>query len=314
MDAGFLDTLVQTYVTAFQQGFGMLHALSLGLLGLVGGVAWGANLIHVIQAGMPLGGILAQLCLVLTSFAVHVLLITNMYSWAFGFFDLFTRWGASITGGAFSAEQFLSPSTVWTIGFTVSRPLIDFVMDMGALAVVKNIGPIFIALIAVLVIILAFLWVTKDIMLTILEFHLAVMIAPILFPWAILSHTAELAAFVISWFFAGCLRALLIIATVGIGIPLMEGLIPTFTAGGDPTLYSSLVMLGSSLMFLFIVNEVAKRAATVGGRGYALGLPGAALVPPHVVNAALTLVGGAAGRVIAGVSNQVQARRRGNTT
>jgi type IV secretion system protein TrbL len=310
MDTGFLDTLVQTYVAAFQRGFGILHIVSLGLLGLVGSVAWGANLITVIQAGLPMGGVLAQLVLVLVTLAVHVLLITNMYTWAFGFFDLFAQWGAAVTGGTFSAAAFLSPSTVWTIGFRISWPLVEFMTQMGAVRVVKNIGPLVIALVAVLVIALAFLWVTKDVILTILEFHLAVMLAPILFPWAILSHTAEFAAFVVSWFMSGCIRVLLIIASVGIGIPLMEGLIPTFTAGGDPTIYSSLVMLGSALMFLFIVNEVAKRAAAVGGRGYALGLPGASLVPPSVASAGATLLSGAGGVVAAGVTRAIQALRK----
>jgi type IV secretory pathway TrbL component len=286
VDAGFLDHVVQTYATAFQQGFGILHRVSLGLLGLVGSVAWGANLITVIQAGLPLGGVLAQLCLVLVSFAVHVLLITNMYSWAFAFFDLFAQWGASITGGTFSAAQFLQPSSVWSLGFRVSWPLIEFVSGLGVVKIITNIGPLIAALLAVIVIVLAFLWITKDIILTILEFHLAVMLAPVLFPWAILSHTAEFAAFVVSWFMAGCIRVLLIIASVGIAVPLMGELVPTFTAGGDPTIYSSLVMLGSALMLFFIVNEVAKRAAAVGGRGYALGLPGATIVPPSVVSAA----------------------------
>jgi type IV secretory pathway TrbL component len=192
MDAGFLDTIVQTYAAAFQRGFGILHVISLGLLGLVGSVAWGANLITVIQAGVPMGGVLAQLCLVLVTLAVHVLLITNMYSWAFGFFDFFAQWGAAITGGTFSASMFLSPSTVWSMGFTISWPLIEFITQMGAVKILKNIGPLVVALVAVLVIVLAFLWVTKDVILTILEFHLAVMLAPMLFPWAILSHTAEL--------------------------------------------------------------------------------------------------------------------------
>lgn len=310
MNTGFLDTIVQVYAVAFQRGFSILHTFSLVLLGLVGTVAGAANLITVIQAGLPLGSLLAQLCLVLVSIAVHALLIVNMYSWAFGFFDLFAQWGASITGGAFSAADFLHPSTVWTLGFTISAPLIDFVTEMGTWKVVKNIGPIIIALVAVIGIVLAFLWVTKDIIITILEFHLAVMLAPVLFPWAILSHTAEFAAFVISWFMAGCIRVLLIIATVGIGVPLMEELIPTFTAGGDPTIYSALVMLGSALIFLLLVNEVAKRAAAVGGRGYALGLPGATVVPPAISGAAITVLSGAGGVIAAGVSRAAQALRR----
>ena len=310
MDTGFLDTLVQTYVAAFKSGFAILHRFSLGLLGLVGTVAGAANLITVIQAGVPVGSVLAQLCLVLVSCAVHFLLIVNMYSWAFGFFDLFAQWGASITGGAFSAADFLSPSTVWTIGFKISRPLLEFVTHMGAWKTVKNIGPIIVALIALIGIVLAFLWITKDIIITILEFHLAVMLAPVLFPWAILSHTAEFAAFVISWFMAGCIRVLLIISVVGIGVPLMRDLIPRLTPGGDPTLYGALVMLGSSFLFFLLVNEVAKRAAAVGGRGYALGLPGATIVPPAISGAALTALGGAGGVIAAGASRAIQSLRR----
>jgi len=158
VDTGFLDTIVQTYVQAFQRGFAILHVFSLGLLGLLGGVAWMANFLTVIQAGVPLGAILAQLVLVLVSFAVHVVLILNMYKWAFGFFDLFASWGASVTGGAFTAEMFLSPSTVWTLGFRIVWPLIDFATGLGALRIMTNVGPLFFAILAITAIIATFLY------------------------------------------------------------------------------------------------------------------------------------------------------------
>lgn len=293
---------------AFQRGFAILHAVSLGLLGALGGIAWLANFITVMQAGMPVGAVLAQLCLVLVSFAVHVLLITNMYTWAFGFFDLFASWGASITGGNFTAEMFLSPSTVWTIGFRITWPLIEFATGMGAIKAMFNVTPIFIALITVVVISLVFLWITKDIIMTILEFHLAVMLAPVLFPWAILSQTAEFAAFVISWFMAGCLRVLLVIASVGLALPLMEVMTPKLTFAGDPSIFGTLVMLGCAFVFFFLVNEVVKRSATIGGRGYALGLPGATLTG-GLASVVGTMLSAGSGPIIAGATRAVRALR-----
>jgi type IV secretory pathway TrbL component len=77
--------------------------------------------------------------------------------------------------------------------------------------------------------------IALHLMMTIIEFHLAVMAATVLLPWGVLQPTAFFAEFSLGWVTGGLVRVLLTSAMIGIATPLFASVKLT-TVGSDPTL------------------------------------------------------------------------------
>ena len=188
--------------------------------------------------------------------------------------NTFLQWGAEPSGGAFTGASFLSPSTIVDMGARAAWPIQQMLLNYDGWSVLLNLKIVIPYMIAYWVILLAFALVALHMMITIIEFHLAVMVAAVLFPWGLLSHTAFLCEFVVSWVTAGLIRVLLTVAIMAISIPLFEGLQFTVTGGGDPTLYSAVIYAATAIIFAILAWVLPARAAAVGGRGHGVGLDG----------------------------------------
>src|SRR5215470_2432027 len=93
-----------------------------------------------------------------------------------------------------------------------------------------------------------------------------------------LQPTAFFTEFSIGWMTGGLVRLLVTGAIVGIAVPLFALLKVTTTSGGDPSLYSAIIMALTSMVFAILAWLVPGRAAAIAGRGVSLALHGGALV------------------------------------
>jgi type IV secretory pathway TrbL component len=141
-----------------------------------------------------------------------------------------------------------------------------------------NWGNNFLYWIAHTLIILSFFLVALHLMMTIIEYHMAVLVGAVLIPWGVLQPTAFFSEFSIGWLTGGLVRVLVTGAIVGIAVPLFAMLQLTTTPGGDPSFYSAIIMGLTSLVFAILAWLIPGRAAAIAGRGVSLALHGGALI------------------------------------
>jgi type IV secretory pathway TrbL component len=128
------------------------------------------------------------------------------------------------------------------------------------------------------VVVLSFLFVALHLMMTLIEYHMAVLVGTVLVPWGVLQPTAFFTEFSVGWITGGLVRILVTGAMVGIAVPLFDLVTPNLTAGGDPTFYSAVVAGLTSLVFAILSWIVPGRAAAIAGRGVSLAVHGGALL------------------------------------
>ena len=294
MTAGALDTIVNAFVQALLAGQMALARYSLGILGFAGIVAWCLALWPAL-ANQEHG--LAAATFVAIRIAVYYWISVSLAAGALALFGTFLQWGTAAGGGGFTAAMFLSPSSMLDAGFRAARPVQDFLLHFTGPGVLWNAHIIIPYMLAYWITVLSFALIAFHLIVTIIEFHMAVMVGSVLIPWGALHHTAFLAEFGIAWIVAGLIRVLLTASILSIAIPLFATLAYTTTPTkfGDPTFYSAAVFAITSAIFAILAWQIPSRASTVGGRGMALGLTGGMLVP-HTMTQVIRAAGSASVR------------------
>ena len=311
MNAGALDTIVGAYVAALQSGTATLASYSLPILGFCGIVAWCSSLWPALFEG---GHGLATGLMLALRIGIFYWISTSLAAMTLAAFQTFLQWGTAPSGGTFSAATFMSPSSMVDFGFIAARPIQEFLMHFKGMSALWNFPTIVVYMIAFWLVVLAFALIAFHLIITIIEFHIAVMAGAVLIPWGALSQTAFLCEFSISFITAGLIRILLTAGIMSIGIPLFSTLALTTTPGGDPTLYSAIVFALTAIIFAILAWHIPSRAAAIGGRGMALGLTGGILLPHSGVRAVMTAgsaLVGVGGQAVRGVSRMLAAHRGG---
>lgn len=282
MTVGFLDILTNTFVAALLGGFQILHGYALPLLALLGGLALLGFLIPQIME-QNIAAILAGLLFMLFYLSVFHYLATNMQHIAMAFFNQFVAWGSMVGGGQFGPGDFLSPSTVMTTGFKIVFPILEAIKRFSLIKATANAGTILVLFGAMVIIVLAFAWATKDIIMAILQFYFALLALPVLLPWGVLTYTRMFFDLGVTWILSACIRLFLLSAALGIGKPLIESMALTFTPGGDPSLFSACMIAVGAGIYAVLIHEVAKRSTLMG-------MSGSALMPRGLVSMGMAAV------------------------
>jgi len=122
------------------------------------------------------------------------------------------------------------------------------------------------------------------------------MVGAVLIPWGVLQPTAFFTEFSIGWLTGGLVRILVTAGIVGIAVPLFDLVTLHTTGGGDPTLYSAIVVALTSGVFAILSWVIPGRAAAIAGRGVSLALHGGTLLAGAASGARGVLVVNAAAR------------------
>src|SRR2546427_11580592 len=274
MTAQLLNDIVSAFVAALEGGAVTLGQYSFGLLAIAATLAFyfqvGPQVAH---GGVGVGDALAGFLLLIIKIAVTFWLVLHLPDLASAAFDTFAQWGTAVGGGGFTRQDFLSPAVIVDTGFILARPVRDFTTNVVNFFT-NDIGTLIAYQIAYYAILIGFFLVALHVMMVIIEFNLAVLVATVLLPWAVFPALSFYADFVVAWLTGALVRVLLTAATVSIGLPLFRNLQFTLSSGGDPTFYSGLLVGGTAVLFAVLAWVLPSRAAAIAGRGVSLGLTG----------------------------------------
>ena len=291
MNAQLLNDIVSAFVAALEAGTVTLGQYSFGLLAIAATLAFYLQIgPQVASGGTGVGEALAGFLLLLLKIGTFYWLLLHLPDMARAAFDTFAQWGAAASGGGFTRAQFLSVAEIVDTGFRMARPIRDFTSNILNYFV-QDTGTLLSYQAAYYAIIIGFFLVALHVMMVIIEFNLAVLVATVLLPWAVFPALSFYGDFVIAWLLGAMVRVLLTAAMVSIGIPLFSGLQFTLSSGGDPTFYSGLLAGGVALVFAILSWLLPSRAAAIAGRGVSLGLTGSDLVAGAATSARFATLG-----------------------
>ncbi len=296
MNATILDTITTAFVGALQAGSSALQAYSLPLLGAFALIAFYLHLGPLVASGAVLGEALGSVLLTVLKIGVFYWLLVNLSPLATAAFLTFFQWGLAPTGGGLSQASFLHPSTLIDLGFRAALPLQQLMGKFTGWASLWNFYLLAFYMVAYWGIVIAFAFVALHLMVTIIEYHMAVMVGAVLIPWGVLQPTAFFTEFSIGWLTGGLVRILVTAGIVGIAVPLFDLVTLHTTGGGDPTLYSAIVVALTSGVFAILSWVIPGRAAAIAGRGVSLALHGGTLLAGAASGARGVLVVNAAAR------------------
>jgi type IV secretion system protein TrbL len=301
------DAIARGFTAALGMGFQVLHGYSLPLLGILAAIHFYQVASAAVMYGHgSMGDALAGSLLLLLRVGIFYWGLTHLWTMAEAALHTFIGWGAQAGGGAFTLTDFLSPSSIWDMGWRISKPIDDLIARHSGWQVLFNAPDLLMYALARLCIVVAFWGAALAVLMTIIEFNIAVVAGAVLIPWGILSATSSLCEFALSWLLGSCVRSLLTALIMAIGSPMLQQL-PITSVGGDPTIYGACTVAGASVVLAILIWAVPKRAALVAGRGMALGLGGDVLTTGAVTGWRAASQG--MGMVSQGASRLVQAMR-----
>jgi type IV secretion system protein TrbL len=296
-----LNAIAIAFAVLLDGAFAALTIYSIGLLTVFGALHFYISMSLGVVGYITMWDALGRFLWTIVKIGIFYWIITRLYDMMWnGAFATFMLWG-SVAGG-FSPELLLSPHSILTTGFAAAFPIKLWVDQFIGISLPLYLVDVCIGLISYWVAVMSFGFIALSVLMTLIEFKLALATAAVLLPWAVFTHTAFIGELSISWLVAGLVRVLVTGLIVGIGQPLFQILTPTMpTLGGpDPTAYQAMQLGIGALVFAVLAWVVPSRAAAIGGRGMALALTGADLVGGGVMGIRyLRQIGGGA---IRGVS------------
>ena len=291
MNAQLLNDIVSAFVAALEAGTVTLGQYSFGLLAIAATLAFYFQVgPHVASGGSGAGEALAGFLLLAVKIGIVYWLVLHLPDLARAAFDTFAQWGAAVSGGGFTRQNFVSPAEIVDTGFKIARPLRDFTSNILNFFT-NDTWTLLAYQVAYYGILIGFFVVALHVMMVIIEFNLAALVATVLLPWAVFPALSFYADFVVAWLTGALVRVLLTAAMVSIGLPLFQGLKFTLSSGGDPTFYSGVLAGGTALMFATLSWVLPSRAAAIAGRGVSLGLTGSDVVAGAATGARFATLG-----------------------
>lgn len=276
MTAAILNDLLGAYLAALQSGQQALAQYSIPLLGACALLAFYLHMgpLVAFSQGGNVGEALAEALMIVLKLGIFHWLLLNFAPLATAFYETFLQWGMTPAGSGVTARTFLQPGAVVDAGFVVASGLYDMANRLSVWGRATQPFLVFGYSIGYWAVIIGFSAAALHLVITMIEYHLSVLVATVLVPWGVLAPTAFFSEFSIGWVTGGLVRVLVSAAVVGIGYPLFQRYSALPSDGGDPTTYSATILALASLFFGLLAWTVPGRAASIAGRGISLALHG----------------------------------------
>ena len=247
-NTGVIDQFLNVFTQYIDSGFG-----------LVGGdVRWLSTTLIAID--MTLAGlfwamageedILARLIKKTLYVGFFAFVIGNFNTLCKVVYESFSGLGLEASGSALSAQTLLQPGKLAQVGIDAGKPILAAASSLtGYVSIVTNAIPIFVLLVAWVVVVLSFFVLAIQLFIVLLEFKLTTLAGFVLIPFALFNKTAFLAEKVLGNVVASGVKILVLAVIVGIGSTLFS----QFTQGfgsNQPTIEDALsIMLGALSLF-----------------------------------------------------------------
>ncbi|WP_062098361.1 P-type conjugative transfer protein TrbL [Caulobacter sp. CCH5-E12] len=296
-----LDDFIARYTSQIGAGFGLIHGdvqttfgalmvISLALAALLWAIDENQNVPAALIRKMLLFGFFAWL---ISSW--HDLTLTIVKG--------FVALGLKAGGGRMSASDLMNaPSKIVVDGLSVAFELLKYIGRVASegmgVGFFTHIDTILVTAIVIVGVILAFILLGVEVVVTVIEFYVVTLISFVMVPFGILTQTAFLAERAIAYVPSVGVKMMALALVVSIG----EQIFTSYTLSAEPTWQESCGMLVAAIVLLMLALKIpAVAAAQITGSPQLSAGSAAA----SVVGIAATMGGAAlAGRWLAGGTAQ----------
>src|SRR6201987_5153793 len=263
-NTGVIDQFLNVFTQYIESGFGLVggdvRRLSTTLIAIdmtLAGLFWA-------MAGEE--DILARLIKKTLYVGFFAFLIGNFNSLCKVVYQSFSGLGLEAAGSTLSAQTLLQPGKLAQVGIDAGKPILAAASSLtGYVSIVTNAIPIFVLLVAWVVVVLSFFVLAIQLFIVLLEFKLTTLAGFVLIPFALFNKTAFLAEKVLGNVVASGVKILVLAVIVGIGSSLFCQFSQGF-GSNQPTIEDALsIMLGALSLFGFGIFGPSSAPGLVSG-------------------------------------------------
>ena len=252
-DVGILTELLNTFTTAFTSGVGYIHGDAKWLLGALIVI----DLVLAVVLNLSDGDHMKTLITKILKYGFFIWLVMDYKTLVQVILDTFKTIGLKAGGGAISTALFNDPSNIAAYGIWVTEPIFEFIDNLGAVDVLKNLHKVIIAGWTGIVIMLCYFIIGIQIFITYLEFYIVAALALILLPFGVNRRTAFLGEKAIGAVLSFGIKLMVLAFIAAVTVPLIK----TWSLPVDPTNKQMFCLLLGSLAITFLAWHAPSMAA-----------------------------------------------------
>lgn len=296
-----LDDFITRFTSQVGAGFGLIHGDVQATFGALMVISLGlAALLWAIDENQNVpAGLIRKMLL----FGFFAWLIASWHDLTLTVVKGFVALGLKAGGGQMSADQLLkSPSKIVWDGLDVAFALLRYIGRVASegmgVGFFTHIDTILVTAIVIVGVILAFVLLGVEVVVTVIEFYVVTLISFVMVPFGILTQTSFLAERAIGYVPSVGVKMMALALVISIGESIFTG----YTLSAEPTWQESCGMLVAAIVLLMLALKIpAVAAAQITGSPQLSAGSAAA----SVVGIAATIGGAAlAGRWLAGGAGQ----------
>lgn len=294
-----INDVLKLYLDAIDSGFGLIE----------GDVRWLFNALLVLNIAVAAlfwafsdDQVLVPLIRKALYIGIFAWIIQDWQSITTAFSDTFMFLGIRAGGGRIDTNVLHHPGKMAKQGWTLIQPMLQAIMDIsGKSGFYDGFGLILLLCVAVLVVILAYFFIAIQMAMALLTFKLGTLVAFILLPFALFTHTTFIAERPLGWVVTASVRFMVLTLVLSLGdsvfarllvdpnkevtapgilgialaavlfmvLTLTASRLATDLATGTPRLGAmdaALALSGTALSAKYVVTKSAPAAAALGGR------------------------------------------------
>ena len=321
-NAGVLDTVLNTFRTQIDSGFGALQGPVSGTLGtlIVISVATMA-LFWALDEGGTIWGPLVRKAMLVGFWSYMIL---NWQTLALAVYTAFGNLGAS-AGGAGGLSGFLNyPSQVVHLGITNAQILLDLAayycgqtnqwgtppiantgLDIMAAfkVILGSLCNIAEALFCALLVFIAYFWLALEIVVTTIEFHIVILMGFCILPFGVFERTSSYAERVLGYVISAGFKVMALGIVIGLGQSFLTSYQLAYTPGVLPGLDQMAGLALGIIVVLMLALSAPKYAQAIISGGTTTGVGSLAGATGLAVGAGLAVAGAgkAAAQAVSGI-------------
>ena len=310
-DPAALDDFLNKFRTQVDAGFGLISSDVTGTLGTL--VIISIAITAVLWAIDENQNVLASLVRKILLVGFFAWLVTQWHTLSSTVVNGFAALGLKASGGVMSVTDFTqSPSKIVMQGINVISALMQYIQKIapGPIEFFAHIDVVIITLVAAIGILIAFVILAVEIVVTIIEFHIVTLVAFVTVPFGVLTQTSFMSERAIGYVVSVGVKMMALAIVVGLGTTIFDN----YTVSPDPGINEDCGLLLAAVVMVMLALKVPAiagalisggpqlnaGAAVMGAAGIAASVAGGAL-------AARALGGSVAGAL--GAGSQVASAR-----
>src|SRR5271167_390522 len=309
-DPAVLDDFLNKFRSQVDAGFGLIQGDVSATLGTL--VVISIVVTAILWAIDENQNVLASLVRKILLVGFFAFLVAQWHTLSMTVVNGFAALGLKAGGGAMSVSTFTtSPSQIVMAGIKVIAGLMQYVQKIapGPVEFFAHIDVILMALVAAIGILIAFVILAVEIVVTIIEFHIVTLVAFVTVPFGVLTQTSFMSERAIGYVVSVGIKLMALAIVVSLGTTVFDN----YTVSPDPGIGEDVgLLLGAVLMVMLALKIPAIAAALISGgpqlnagsavmgaAGVATGVAGVALAGRAAGGAIAAALGSGGGEVAA---------------